>query len=194
MERRRIPVLLTAFFMMVFAAEAGAQEQVQPEVKMAHFVDATGEEFVYYSLAENRVATPQEVEDEKWDIGFRDTQIRINGSVQLLDQEFDEVTEAPMLGYKMDEPDRPALDSQAGEGWFNYDTTTHVIEPKEGQTFVIATADDKYAKLEILNYYKDDEEMAEDETGMGLPGYYSFRYIYLDDGSRQFSVDGSQDQ
>ena len=56
-----------------------------------------------------------------------------------------------------------------------------LITPIPGRTLVIKTADGKYAKLEVLSYYKDAPASP---TAADPSGYYKFRYSFQSDGTK----------
>ena len=70
-----------------------------------------------------------------------------------------------------------AIPTGSGNGWYNYTgSPDHLIVPIPGKTLVFRTRDFKYAKVEILSYYKDsDSSIAENAR------YYTFNYLYQPD-------------
>ncbi len=141
-------------------------------------IDVSGDP-VYFSFIENRVVSNSEAEAGLWDIRFEGTIITVSGEVQLLERAFDYIARAPKEGYEEDdETDGPAVSTASGTGWFDYNPTTHIVTPIPDRTIVVHTLNDTYAKLEILSYY-----LGGDEQG-GVPRYYSFRYVYQSDGTR----------
>ena len=65
-----------------------------------------------------------------------------------------------------------------GMGWCTYNQVTHVISPIAGKILVFRTHDNKYAKMEIKNFY---------DTPMTSPygGFFTFDYV-LTGGSTTF--------
>jgi hypothetical protein len=125
----------------------------------------------YFSLM-----TGKTVEDsaQPWDLAFRATNVRVSGAAQLLDAaDFDLLKEAPETGYT----------AAALPAWYVYSgEPDHTIAPKPAKVFAIRTADGKYAKLQVLSYYKDAPASplgSRDEAR-----YYTFRYVYQADGTR----------
>ena len=53
---------------------------------------------------------------------------------------------------------------------------TFLITPTPGKILVFRTADGKYAKVEILSYYKDSPPTPDYRFSQGR--YYTFNYIY----------------
>ena len=69
-------------------------------------------------------------------------------------------------------------------GWYIYDGTTHLISTVPGVVILIRTADGKYAKMMILSYYKGNP--ANIDPNKDLSRYYTFKFAYQPDGSRNF--------
>ncbi|WP_232538868.1 HmuY family protein [Chitinophaga tropicalis] len=67
-------------------------------------------------------------------------------------------------------------------GWFFYSLSTHLAIPIKNRTFIIRTAEGKYAKLELLNVYQGNPPAV---TDLHWPApYFTFRYYVQEDGSR----------
>lgn len=82
-----------------------------------------------------------------------------------------------------------AITKGSGKGWYTYDGANNLITPTPGRVLVIKTATGKYAKVEILNYYKGGItplSSATDSVKAFDSRYYSFRYTYQADGSMNF--------
>ena len=149
--------------------------------KSVQHLDASGEDFVYYSLAQGRLATEVEVNFGAWDIAFQGTSIKVNGASQILDVAFALVEEAPEEGYATDEDGMSEIPSDSESRWFHYDFNSHVITALPDKTIVLKTKMGEYAKVKITNYYK---------TVFGsdpVPRSYSFRYVLGAEGSRQLN-------
>jgi hypothetical protein len=86
--------------------------------------------------------------------------------------------------FKTDNAQMLALTPSSGKGWYNYNQTTNIISPIPGRVVLIKTADGKFAKMEILSYYKD-APAAPDATSPSR--YFTFRYLYQPDGSRKLN-------
>lgn len=148
--------------------------------------------FRYYSLETN-----SEVDDVdgNWDIGFKGTTILLNSGISgpgnavgtVMQGIFEEVNEVPTtLNLKSDATYGLAIPSGSGNGWYNYNPTTHVISPIPGRILVLKTNAGNYAKVEILSYYKDNPPIAEVNVMTNPSGFYTFRYILQPDGSSSF--------
>ncbi|MBO9727465.1 MAG: HmuY family protein [Chitinophaga sp.] len=149
--------------------------------------DAAGKDlYTFYSLADNKVIPNSDSATSKWDIGFKSTTLIINGGssgpgkgeAQVITGVYNNLVEAPAAGYKTD-----AAATKAITGWYSYNMTTHIITPVAGTIIVLKTATGKYAKLEITSYYKNSPATPDDKSERR---YYSFRYVYQADGSRNF--------
>ncbi|MFM7838412.1 MAG: hypothetical protein ACKO6K_02500, partial [Chitinophagaceae bacterium] len=65
----------------------------------------------------------------------------------------------------------------------------NLITPVPGRILVIRTAQGKYAKVEILNYYRKGQTPATsdpDEVKFKNQRYYLFRYSYQGNGTTSF--------
>ncbi|WP_340066083.1 HmuY family protein [Ascidiimonas aurantiaca] len=136
-----------------------------------------------------------------WDIAFRGTRIAVNGGVEtgtddeptrtgnaaiaLVRSTFEGVTEAPEASlFLQDSANGFALTPLSDQGWYNYDGSQNLVTPLAGRVLVIRTHDGKYAKMEILSYYKDAPSQPDPSTDEER--YYTFRYVYQADGSLSF--------
>lgn len=147
--------------------------------------------YTLFNLKNNQIVPITDSATTKWDIGFYATTIITNGgksgsgtaAVQLYTGLFDNLTEAPAAGYSQDSQAGYAITTGSGNGWYNYNSTTHVISAIPGRVIVVKTADNGYAKIEILSYYKDAPAAP---TLDNISRYYTFRYQYQGDGTRKF--------
>jgi len=140
--------------------------------------------FTKFDFASGEITTS----DTEWDIAFRGTSIVINGGVSsgatdeparngnggvyIASGAMASVTEVNTASLEQDKADGYAIPTGSGNGWYVYDPAAHSINPIAGKILVIKTHDEKYAKVEILSYYKD-----------GVPSrdgsrYYTFNYVY----------------
>ncbi len=126
-----------------------------------------------------------------WDIAFKGTTIIVNGGVHgssnaaaaVLVSTFEAVTQAPSdEDFKIDTAIVNAIASGSGNGWYNYNPATHLITPIPGRVIVIKTHDGKYAKMEMLSYYKNQTTTPED----GDDAYLTFNYAYQPNGTKRF--------
>lgn len=135
-----------------------------------------------------------------WDLAFQGTNILINGGTSgpgqggaiVLEVPFDEVAEAPTDDQlRVDGVDdcpngvKRAICPGSGNGWYNYDPSTHLIMPIPGRTIVVRTADGRFAKMRILSYYKGAPDPGALNPEAHPSRYYTFEYVFQPDGSRR---------
>lgn len=158
----------------LFAPQTGGQGQ------------PVGGEFVKFNFSKNEIVT-----DDSWDIAFRGTTVIVNGgteigitdepsrtgngAVSIVSGTLDSVTTVPNASaFVQDGMNNYAIPTGNGNGWYNYNPINHLITPISGKIFIIKTHDNKYAKLEIISYYKD----APLNPDITLSRYYTFKYVY----------------
>jgi hypothetical protein len=150
-------------------------------------------EFTYFRFSDSSIVTGSEINTPNWDIAFRGTTIWINGgtgrpgnggAIRYTGSSFDTVSLAPETGYAVDQNDTTlAIPTGSGNGWYSYDFMNNYIAPIPGVVLIIKTGDGKYAKVEILSYYKDQNPQPfPNPTNFR---YYTFRFTYQPDGSRK---------
>ncbi|HWA35366.1 MAG TPA: HmuY family protein, partial [Cyclobacteriaceae bacterium] len=133
----------------------------------------------------------------KWDIGFNSTNIIVNGGTsgpgqgagQVVSGIFADITTAPTTGFVQDNKNATptavyAIPRGSGNGWYTYNQSTNIVTPTAGKVLVFKTADGKYAKVEILSYYKGSPNPP---TATSTDRYYTFRYVYQADGSTKLN-------
>jgi hypothetical protein len=146
-----------------------------------------------------------EVQGDNWDIAFRNSKIIVNGGTDSdtsqpsrtgnaaaykIDGLMAEISSVNVDLLKQDGSNTSMYGTtaiiddqgQAGLGWSLYNNDipqAPILEPLAGKIFVFRTHDDKYAKVEILNFY---------DNPMTNPygGYYTFNYVYQADGTTTF--------
>jgi hypothetical protein len=158
--------------------------------------------FTLFSIANNQVVLNSDSATTKWDIGFRGTTLILNGGVsgpgqtqgQIVSGIFDELTEAPADGYNSDNATTKVIVGSGG--WYNYTGTTsvpnHAILTIAGKIIVVRTSDGKYAKLEIISYYKGNPDTTTaafaDLATRPASRFFTFRFIYQPDGTTNFET------
>lgn len=139
--------------------------------------------FTKFNFATGEITTS----DTDWDIAFRGTSIVINGgaSSTAVDEPnrtgegaayvasgtMATITEVNTSLLMQDASDGYAIPTGSGNGWYTYNPQNYTISPIAGKILVIKTHDGKYAKVEILSYYKDKDVTKESR-------YYTFNYVY----------------
>lgn len=155
--------------------------------------------YTLFSLEKNAIISNADSATTKWDIGFRGTTIITNsgtggpgaGGAFIFTGTFAELTTiANDSTFRTDNaPASYAIKTGSGNGWYSYNGATQLITPIPGRILVIRTASGKYAKVEILNYYKGGvtpAATASDNDKLTKQRFYTFRYLYQPDGSKKF--------
>ncbi len=150
--------------------------------------EPVGGPFTKFSFATGTV-TDSETE---WDIAFRGTTIAVNGGVATGTAEepvrngnagasietgtFAEVTSAEGLAFAQDADGAFAIPTGSDTGWYNYNPATFTVTPIPGRVLVFRTHDGKFAKVEILSYYRDAP--AQPDAFVDESRVYTFNYVY----------------
>ena len=145
-------------------------------------------ELTKFNFATGQVTTSE----TDWDIAFRGTTIIVNGGVSLrtadeparngnaaayiADGTFASVNEINSALFTQDSGQGYAIPSGSGNGWYLYNPQLFLIAPMAGKVLVFRTHDNKFAKVEILSYYKDAP--ANPDVMVDEGRYYTFNYIY----------------
>ncbi|MFN3597161.1 MAG: HmuY family protein [Rubricoccaceae bacterium] len=163
----------------------------------------TTNRFTLYSLRENRVvlastsANRADSASTAWDIGFRGTTIIFNGgtsgpgttAAQILLVPFDEVTEAPAEGYRLDAGGNFAIPIGADAGWYTYipfeGGPGGYISPIPGRTIVLRLNDGSYAKVRILSYYRG-RPAPPINPFTSTDRHYTFEFVHQPNRTRSF--------
>jgi hypothetical protein len=151
-------------------------------------VDATWEgTWVYFDFEQGAMGGQSEVSDpaasSAWDLGFQRFKVKSNGGVSgtggvevalVPDSALDQMENAPAAGWLLDKADGadgnmdPDFAFNQGDTWFEYDSSTHVLQPRR-QVYVVMTAAGSFVGVQLLSYY--------DQAGTG--GYLLFRWKKL---------------
>jgi hypothetical protein len=158
-------------------------------------------QYTLFSFKTGAIVDAINIDTDKWDIGFRSTSIIVNGgtsgsstvTAQIVSGTLESITEAPVDGYKSDNKngataeERNAIPAGSGKGWYTYSSGSNLIAPIAGKVIVVKTADNRYAKFEILSYYKGAPTTVSPEpAGADKDRYYTFRYVYQPNDTRTF--------
>jgi hypothetical protein len=125
-----------------------------------------------------------------WDIAFRGTDIILNGGVSsgatdepdrsgdaagyIVNGTMSDVTSVNTSLLVQDSQNTHVL-----QNWYTYTgPPNHLILPTAGKILVIKTRDGKYAKLEILSYYKDAPEEITSDIAANDARYFTFNFVY----------------
>ena len=149
--------------------------------------------FTKFSFSENAIVTT-----DNWDIALRGTTILVNGGTQIgiadeptrtgmggiaiVNGIFNDVTTIPTV-YTQDSASTYAIPTGSGNGWYSYNAPTNTISPLAGKVFVVKTYNGKFAKFEILSYYKDAPA---NPDATSLSRYYKIKFVYQPDSATTF--------
>lgn len=155
--------------------------------------------YSFFSLETNSWVANSDSASTKWDLAFSGTTIRVNntssgpgtGGAFVWVGAFDNLTAVPADSvFRIDNhPVSYAITKGSGKGWYSYDGANNLLTPIPGRVLVIRTASGKYAKLEILNYYRGGitpAATATDAIKINEQRYYTFRYTYQSNGTTSF--------
>jgi hypothetical protein len=154
--------------------------------------------FTFYSLENNSVVPSTDSASNKWDLAFRGTTILTNsgssgpglGGAFVWNGLFDELFSISSDStFNVDNAPNYGIPTGSGRGWYTYSQAEQLVRPIPGKVLVVRTATGKYAKVEILNYYKGGVTPAvtePDSIKYKLQRYYTFRYRIQKDGSKNF--------
>lgn len=154
----------------------------------------------YYSLVDNKVIASTDAATTKWDVAFTSTKILVNsgtsgpglGGAFVFKGLFDDLKTIPTDStFATDNANASsfAIPWGSGKGWYTYDGLTTLVNPIAGRVLVIRTAAGKFAKIEIINYYKGGVTLpstAADMDKLTKQRYYTFRYAYQPNGTTTF--------
>ena len=154
----------------------------------------------YYSLVDNKAIASTDAASTKWDIAFSSTKILINGGTSgpgiggafVYVGLFDALKTIPAdSNFATDNTNAAsfAIPLGSGRAWYTYDGLTTLISPIAGRVLVIRTATGKFAKIEIISYYKGGVTLpasASVNDKLFKQRYYTFRYAYQPNGSKTF--------
>jgi len=154
----------------------------------------------YYSLVDNKVIPSTDAASTKWDIAFSSTKILVNsgtsgpglGGAFVYVGLFDALKTIPAdSNFATDNSNAAsyAIPLGSGKAWYTYDGLTTLVSPIAGRVLVIRTATGKYAKIEIISYYKGGVTLpatASVNDKLFKQRYYTFRYAYQPNGSKTF--------
>ena len=155
--------------------------------------------FTFFSFETNAVVPSTDSNSVKWDVAVRGTTIITNGGNSgpgvagafVYVGTFDDLKTVPKDSvFRQDNaPVSYAVPNSSNKGWYVYNPVSMLITPVPGRVLVFKTAKGKYAKVEILNYYKGGitpAATATDAEKLKNQRYYSFRFAYQADGTMNF--------
>lgn len=155
--------------------------------------------YTFFSLERGVVVPSSDSATNKWDIAFRGTAILTNsgnggpaaGGAFVYIGLFNDLKTIPSDSTFRTEnvPTSYAVPFGSNRGWYVYDGLNNLVTPIPGRVLVIRTASGKFAKVEILNYYKGGvtpAASAPDNVKIRDQRYYTFRYSYQSNGTKSF--------
>jgi hypothetical protein len=147
-----------------------------------------GGEFTKFDFSTGTTTTS----DTDWDIAFRGTTIIVNGgesqgttdepsrtgnsAAYIASNTFAGLTSVDKNLFVQDSQSALAIPTGSDNGWYNYNSATFTITPLAGKILVFRTADNKYAKIEILSYYENAPATPDPFTDASR--YFTFNYVY----------------
>ncbi|MEG8947766.1 HmuY family protein [Rosettibacter firmus] len=166
----------------------------QQDIKVVEVknIPALGPGKTYFRFSDSTIVTGADTLSDKWDIAFKNTTIYTNsgvsgpgkgGAILLKNTDFYDLKELPAEGYRVDAENSPAIPTGSGNGWYLYNSETHIITPIPGIVLAIKTGNGKYAKVQIISYYYGSPA---NPTLSDKSKFYSFRYVYQPNGSTKF--------
>ena len=179
----KVVALETKTFSNLHAPQTGGQGQ------------PVGGVFTKFSFSENAIVTT-----DKWDIAFQGTTIIVNGgkeigikdepkrtgigAISIVSGTLNTITKIPAAAsFVQDAISTYSIPTGSGKGWCTYNPTTNIISPIPGKVFVVKTHDGKYAKFEILSYYKD-APVSPDANSQSRN--YTIKFVYQGNSSTDF--------
>ena len=164
--------------------------------------------YTFFNLDQGREVSVTDSNSTKWDIAFNATTIIVNSGISgpgtvsaqvVSETSFANLKDAPETGYAVDSKDVNnktllAIMSGTGKGWYVYNSVNHggphSITPIADRIIVVKLADGRYAKIQILNYYKGAPQnipVIGSATYDGIGAYYQFKYLISDAASTHVS-------
>ena len=160
---------------------------------------------VFFSFSTNAIVDSSRKQSADWDIAFAreyNSYLSVNngsssasfgsggpgrGALLVVNQNYNNVSTAPSdEEFTRNGIDAAGWDSGNGNGWYFYDLNTHIAVPIKNRTYILRTADGKYAKLELVSMYRGAPSVV---TDLDWPApYLTFRYFVQQDGSRNLST------
>lgn len=151
--------------------------------------------FTFFSFKTGAIVSNSDSATNKWDIAFRHSAIIFNSGTsgpgttqgQMVTGVFSELVTAPETGYASDNRTTNAFVVAAGplvsgstatNNWWQNSGAANstIVSPIAGRIILIKTAENRYAKMEIISYYKGAPVAP--NNSVDLDRHYTFRYVY----------------
>lgn len=158
---------------------------------------------VYFSFASNSTVDSSQKKSAGWDVSFGNlynSYVTINngtnpmspgygGSAQgilyIVNEPFDSVKTVPAEVNVNGSAGMDGYPSASWPGWYQYNSTTHLLTPIQARTLVIKMANGKYAKLQMISLYKGNPVSPTLSTPVP---YITFKYWVQQDGSTNLQI------
>ncbi len=198
MKKMRLSGLVAMAFIAVFVSckndETPTPVTIKTEQKeLLVNGNPAGGLFTFYNIESGAIVANSDSASSKWDFGIRFEKFIINSNasgpgtaqVQIKDGVFSALNTAPETGYAYDTT--AAQLAVKGSDWYNYDAITRTFSPKAGKVFFFKTANNKYAKIEMLSADPtDDNGNAVVPPTRPTKIKYKFRQSIQTNGTRNF--------
>ena len=155
--------------------------------------------YTLFSMERNTVVPNTDSASAKWDVGFRGTTVITNsgnsgpaqGGAFVFTGLFDELKTIPADSvFRTDNaPSAYAVPFGSNRGWYVYNAPANLVTPIPGRVLVFRTASGRFAKMEILNYYKGGmtpATTAPDDDKLRKQRFYKFRNVFQPNGGKTF--------
>ena len=200
---KRISLLLfTALFSAVYLFTA-CEEEDNPKLATERTITIDASDFskwVYFSFKEDTIVSITDFENSTdWDLGFHRFDLRVNcgmsgsgqgGSYATVETNFESIVTAPETGYALNDMIEisvditsmpPVKETVPGDTvlakWINMNLGQNGPEyTYSNEIFIIKTADGKYAKIWLKDYFNDEAKGG---------GHVTMKYVYQADGSTE---------
>ena len=203
------PLIILAFVMFQNCTQTFAPQfvilktennlRVDSSINVVHDQAILSHTVWYYSFETQGVVPPQDSASTQWDIKVVFTtnnnypSIEFNGGssgrgvggAYLTTGILDTLLYAQDNYIRQDQLNKPVVsplpDNNSSNSWFKYDQINNFIYPVPQRFLVIRTANRKWAKMEILSFYKNSNS-----TTPANLGFLSFRYVFQPNGTPVF--------
>jgi len=149
-------------------------------------VNASSEkDYVYFDFSSGKPVRILDASSLEWDLAFRRGKVISNGGassrlgkaglIDLGEVDFNTIAQVPADNYVQDIAADTETENPVLVKWYNYNYFTHKLTAKKN-IYAVRTANGKFAKLQFLSFYCDNQEA----------GCVKIRYVYQDDGSSSF--------
>ena len=155
--------------------------------------------YSFFSLERGQWVPNADSNTNRWDLAFAGTVIRVNnqtsgpglGGAFVQTGTFESLLRVSTDSvFRVDNhPVSYAIARGSGRAWYTYDGPTNLLTPIPGRILVVRTATGKFAKVEILNYYRGGitpSASAPDSVKIKDQRFLHFRYTVQLNGSGEF--------